>query len=59
MSLTVDQVAALAQLNKRTILDAIHRGELRAWRPTASTLRVRAVDFEAWIEARQVEPSVA
>jgi len=55
VSWTPDQVAALTQLNKRTVLEAIHRGELRAWRPTAKAIRVLDSDLWVWVESNRVE----
>lgn len=57
VSWTPDQVAALTQLNKRTVLEAIHRGELPAWRPTPKTLRILDEDLWQWVEARRVIPA--
>ena len=42
---------------KRTILEAIHAGELNAWRPKPSLIRVLDSDLWEWVESNQVVPA--
>lgn len=59
--LTVPEVARLARVNPRTVRAAIERGELVAVRLGESDrgwLRVRRVDYRAWLEARSTRQPV-
>lgn len=51
---TPAEVAARVQVCARTVMRAIHRGELRASRLGARSYRVRSEDIEAWIVATTV-----
>ena len=53
---TPAEVAARVQVCTRTVMRAIHRGELRASRLAARSYRVRPNDIEAWIVATTVLP---
>jgi excisionase family DNA binding protein len=53
---TPSEVAARCQVCTRTVMRAIHRGELRASQLGARSYRVRPEDVEAWIVATTVLP---
>ena len=55
--LTPADVAERCQVSAKTVLRAIHRGQLRASRlGESSAYRVRSCDVEAWIEQSVVAP---
>ena len=51
------EVAARVQVCTRTVMRAIHRGELRASRLGPRAYRVRPEDIDAWIVATTVLPA--
>ena len=51
------EVAARAQVCTRTVMRAIHRGELRASRLGPRAYRIRPEDIDAWIVATTVLPA--
>jgi excisionase family DNA binding protein len=55
MLMTVDEVAALCQVHRKTIVRAISRGELRAARlGIRGAYRLREEDVEDWLASRTV-----
>jgi excisionase family DNA binding protein len=51
------EVAARVQVCTRTVMRAIHRGELRASRLGPRAYRIRPEDIDAWIVATTVLPA--
>ena len=56
--LTVDEVAAQARLSSKTVLRAVGRGELVAYK-VGGRWRVKEGDFAAWVERGRFIPSVS
>lgn len=52
--LTVDEVASMCRVHRKTISRAIQRGELRALRLGA--YRMRGEDVDGWLATRAVKP---
>lgn len=56
--LTVADVADLVQCSRKTVMRAIHAGDLRAAQlASRGTWRVRLEDVDAWIELRSLPPA--
>lgn len=43
------EAAAAYHISRQAILNAIHNGELKAYKPCGRRYTVRIADFEAWI----------
>ena len=56
--MTVAQVAEVCQVHAKTVMRAIARGELRAFRiGERGAHRVHPADVDAWLESRVVRPA--